>query len=186
MHERSSTLILVPALLIALTVSPSFAYSFCDASLYGNPSLTDCSKLLFDDRNLGRGTRGLESLDRHPHLFYTEDLDQRPFDATKTQWWNKVRLAKTLSSGQYCFRVRLTGTDPMIKRSNIDSCSIFLALGFSADGKMYQYDTGTYHRIARQASGVLNDCAHYPESGDSFATMQGGQGWTGETIVILH
>ena len=50
---------------------------------------------------------------------------------------------------------------------------------------MFQYDTGTYHTIARQASGVLNDCAHYPEAGDSFITMQGGQGWTGETAVVL-
>ena len=116
MHEQSWTLILAPTLLIALTVSPSFAYSFCDASLYGNPNLSDCSKLLFDNRNggRGRGTRGLESLDRRPHLFYTEDFDQRPFDSTPTQWRNKVRLAKTLSSGQYCFRVRLSGTDAMI------------------------------------------------------------------------
>ena len=110
MHERSWTLILAPALLIALTVSPSFAFSYCDASLYGHPNLSDCSKLLLD--NPKAGTRGLESLDQHPHLFYTEELDQRPSDSTPTQWRNKVHLVKTLSSGQYFFRVRLTGTDP--------------------------------------------------------------------------
>ena len=51
---------------------------------------------------------------------------------------------------------------------------------------MFQYDTGTYNRIAQQASGVVSDCAHYTEIGDSFATMQGGQGWAGEAIIILR
>ena len=60
-----------------------------------------------------------------------------------------------------------------------------LVLGFDTNGKMFQYDTGIYYRMARQASGVQNDCAHYPAFGDSVATMQGGQGWAGETIVML-
>ena len=51
---------------------------------------------------------------------------------------------------------------------------------------MFQYDTGIYPRIARQASGILSDCTHYDELEDIAATMQGGQGWTGETVLILR
>ena len=118
MHERSWTLILAPALLIAFTVSPSFAFSYCDASLYGNPSLADCSKLLFDNRSPRRGSRGLERLDGRPHLFYTEVLNGRPYDSTPSEWKNQVHLPKTLSSGQCSFRVRLIEVDVMTTLQN--------------------------------------------------------------------
>ena len=51
---------------------------------------------------------------------------------------------------------------------------------------MFQYDTGTYHHIARQASAILTDCTHYTESEDIISTMQGGQGWIGKTVVMLR
>ena len=97
MYQLSWTVILASALLIALFLSPSSADTLCDASYYGNPDPFDCLKILLDNHQAG--TRGLESRDRRRHLFYTGDLNSRPWDVSQAQWRNKVALARTISIG---------------------------------------------------------------------------------------
>lgn len=106
MPQLLKTLLLAPALLTALLLSPSSAGIVCDASYYGNPDPTDCSKILLD--NYRTGTRGLESHDRRARLFYTGNLDHQPSDVSRLQWRNKLKLAQTISTGQYYFKVPLT------------------------------------------------------------------------------
>lgn len=97
MYGKSWILALAPALLVALFLSPSSAGTVCNASFYGSPNPSDCTKVLLDDPKAG--TRGLESLDSKNHFFYTKAFDQRPSDVTRTQWRNKVLLAQTTYSG---------------------------------------------------------------------------------------
>lgn len=98
MYQLLWTLILAPAHLIALFLSLSSAGTVCDASYYGNPDPSDCLNILRD--NSGTGTRGLESHDRRPRLFYTGNLDSRPSDVSPLQWRNKLNLAETIYTGQ--------------------------------------------------------------------------------------
>ena len=89
MYEKSWTLIVAPALLVALSLSPSSASTICNASIYGYPNLSDCQILL-----------QLGSLDRKPHFFFTGDWNTEPSDVTSTQWQNKVDLAKKISNSK--------------------------------------------------------------------------------------
>lgn len=165
-YANSWTLILAPVLLLPFFLSPSFAATVCDASLYGNPNPSNCSQILLGNR--AERIRGLDILDRKNHLFYAgdfeQDFEQRPSDVTLSQWRNRVHLAMTISRGD---------------------CNIFLVPGYSATG-MFQYDTGTYLKLADQATKVQNYCSHFPEpEEDQVPSMEGGQGWIGDKGLIL-
>ncbi len=99
MYEQSWTPFFALAILISSLLSPTLAATLCNASLYGNPDPSDCLRTLLDDRKAG--TRGLESLDRKDHFFYTSEWDNKLSDVTPTQWRNRVYLAKTISKGEH-------------------------------------------------------------------------------------
>ncbi|KAL9132584.1 MAG: hypothetical protein Q9175_006238 [Cornicularia normoerica] len=166
MFDSLRILILAHALLLALFPSPSSAATVCDASLYGNPNPSNCSRILLDNR--AESIHGLASKDRKHHLFYAGEIDQRPPDVTVTEWKNRVQLAAvTLSRGEW----------------ELDTlCDIFLAPGYDANGNSL-HDAGTYLSIAEQATKVQNYCSHFPAPDEDQATsMEGGQGWIGGII----
>ena len=98
MYQRSLNLLLESVLVLLLYLPASSAATVCNASLYGNPNPSDCSRILLGNR--AEGIHGLDSLDRRQHLFYTGDFGLRPSDVTIVQWLNRVDLAKTMSIGQ--------------------------------------------------------------------------------------
>lgn len=99
MYAKPWTITLAPALLLPFFLSSSSAATVCDASFYGNPSPSDCTRILLGNR--AEGIRGLSSLDYVQHLFYAGDLDQSPPDVTAKEWQNRVHLAMTLSRGEW-------------------------------------------------------------------------------------
>lgn len=102
MCAKSCALILASALLLPSILLSCSASTICDASLFGNPNPSNCSRLLLDNR--AEGNHGLESKDRKHHLFYTGEIELRPSDITIAEWRNRVNFAMTMSEGECASR----------------------------------------------------------------------------------
>ena len=97
MFQNLWTVIYAGVLLLLLFPLPSFSATVCDASIYGNPDPSDCSRILHDKPS--EGSQGLESKDRNvAHLFYARTIDKRPQDVTPTEWKNRVQLDNVVYS----------------------------------------------------------------------------------------
>ena len=90
--------ILHTGVLLALFPLPSLSLAVCNASIYGNPEPSDCSRILLDDPTIG--SHGLESTDKFQksHLFYARALDQRPQGVSVSEWLGRVQLAGVIYS----------------------------------------------------------------------------------------